>query len=728
MFSRRPNPRFNRGRIATVAGSAAPPATGVTELISLSSEIYASGYGDSIANTSILRRSNPVTQLTDANNGTQFMAWHKQLPKTIVLAKRTLTAGTWGAWTVVETGITPTTADDSHNFLSLMPDSDGDVLVAGDMHGVEINWQRIVGGDLTGFAWAAAPIEVGATDEASVTYPMFVRLPTGDVLFLYRDGASGDGKLVLKKWNRATNTLTFVAVLVDGNIDSQSFYPHVPHYDEARGRLHIMGCWRRTTAVSTNHDQIHFYLTSADGWASVSALKMDGTSQTLPVTIANAAYAKVIAENVGLTNVGSIVINSQGYPRGFTYRDPGDGFSQVYMLAWNGSSWDEYYVPGNVLEQNAIPFSVVDIGSTVDYTAFSMYRAVCDGTTDRIIVLGRTDSEGSGVWAYISEGDLTEWTRKQIDATNVGFWFACEDDQIWKQRGEIHMFHQRCGFPAEGSIGAQSVKLLEFRPQSAEYTYTAPTALFDASGYGTLVADLAPMVGGQRARGTVDADQYKITATLNRLNAEVMCTPPALSDALTYDWDYFGSRRAGMIGTSVGVDFMYGAPATFLAAVNGAATNVPFVWIGVLRVTANPGAGARYWSICQSTTSYMAVGTTAAGLPTFERRVGGASVKQYTGSAGNMPTGSDIVVTAVFNGSTGYMRVNGVQQGAAVDMTFGTISAWTVYSENCRRRSSNDLLSDAVHGRRFIFAGTIPDASGISAIESGLASEYGITF
>ena len=47
-------------------------------------------------------------------------------------------------------------------------------------------------------------------NETSVTYPQFLTLPNGDLLFLYRVGASGGGNTFLNRWSLASQTWTNV--------------------------------------------------------------------------------------------------------------------------------------------------------------------------------------------------------------------------------------------------------------------------------------------------------------------------------------------------------------------------------------------------------------------------------------------------------------------------------------------------------------------------------------
>ena len=46
--------------------------------------------------------------------------------------------------------------------------------------------------------------------ESSVTYPQFLTLPNGDLLFLYRVGASGGGNTLLNHWSLSSQTWTNV--------------------------------------------------------------------------------------------------------------------------------------------------------------------------------------------------------------------------------------------------------------------------------------------------------------------------------------------------------------------------------------------------------------------------------------------------------------------------------------------------------------------------------------
>jgi hypothetical protein len=700
---------------------------GVSELIE-KLELVTNAYAESIANASLLRQDLD----TDPVTGNDHFAYHADNAPSILSGLVTL--GTITPEGVVTTDVSAvvTDAQDSHNFFSLMTDGAGDLLLSGDMHGGDMHWARLTGGSINFTAWATPPIESGATDEASVTYPKHAaRLANGDVLFFFRDGGSGEANLVLKKWIAATDTLVAVngagSIIVDGE-GAESFYPHVP-YLTADGDILIGGCWRVTTDLNTNHDQIFARLSSSDGWDTCTATKADGSAQTLPITRANADTAAVIAQNTGLTNVGSITVNAAGHPIMWSFRDPGDGISQLFALRWDGAAWNNHWIPDDPQLQSGIPFSYVGVTGGANTTPFSSPRAICDGVTDRTIILMRSDSVGTGVYALICErSDLTQWVWHLLDSTDVGFWFGAESPTAWRTLGEIRTTVQRCKFPAEATIGPQTLSRLRFRPKSAAYEYTAPTALFDPDDYAGCVAYAAPRVGGLTVYGKADdADIDKVLAVKDARDQSALYVQATRSDAPSLVWDHFGARKGGVLFVSANSDFMLSTDATTLAALNG--TNVPLFLCTVVQFS-NVTAAQCYWGAGDtggSNTKYMRVGITAAGLTTFERRVGGGAVKQYTGSSA-LVAGTKYVISAVFDGTNGYMRVNGVQQGAAVDMTFATASTWTHLSYGVRRRTaSNDLYFDGYKGAEPVYT-TIPSAANIAAIENALAAEHGITF
>ncbi len=85
---------------------------------------------------------------------------------------------------------------DAHDAISLGVDGAGILHVLGRARGLAPLRARTSPGSLE----MSDPIAMTGEDEAEVTYPQFQELADGDLLFVYRDGVSGDGDVMLDRW------------------------------------------------------------------------------------------------------------------------------------------------------------------------------------------------------------------------------------------------------------------------------------------------------------------------------------------------------------------------------------------------------------------------------------------------------------------------------------------------------------------------------------------------
>ncbi len=79
---------------------------------------------------------------------------------------------------------------DSHNTLQVVVPADGTLHVAGNFHAEPLFYANGVAKDLS----TLKPAKMIGREENRATYPRFLRGPSGELLFLYRNGGSGDGK------------------------------------------------------------------------------------------------------------------------------------------------------------------------------------------------------------------------------------------------------------------------------------------------------------------------------------------------------------------------------------------------------------------------------------------------------------------------------------------------------------------------------------------------------
>ena len=189
--------------LALAASAGASPelrAAGTARLLPIAGD----GYAGSSVNVVAGLQNTLVTE-----KGVQYAAFYAA-DATLVLARRDVGSD---AWTTVRTGLRGTVAD-AHNTVAIAVDGAGVLHVAWDHHGGPLNYRR---GTAPGSLELGPAEKMTARREDRVTYPSFLRLPDGDLLFLYRDGSSGRGDLVLHRYDVETRRWSPVqARLVDG--------------------------------------------------------------------------------------------------------------------------------------------------------------------------------------------------------------------------------------------------------------------------------------------------------------------------------------------------------------------------------------------------------------------------------------------------------------------------------------------------------------------------------
>ena len=86
-----------------------------------------------------------------------------------------------------------------------MVDGDGYLHMSWDHHGHPLRYCR---SKEPGSLELTEKMPMTGKKEGRVTYPEFYRLPDGNLLFLYRDGASGRGNLMMNHYDLTTKKWT----------------------------------------------------------------------------------------------------------------------------------------------------------------------------------------------------------------------------------------------------------------------------------------------------------------------------------------------------------------------------------------------------------------------------------------------------------------------------------------------------------------------------------------
>lgn len=168
---------------------------------------------------------------------------------------------------------------DSHNSIVMAVDPEGNLHVAGNMHNNGLTYYRTrTPGDVSSLEQVTA---MTGRDEDRCTYPLFLPLADGRLLFRYRTGESGDGDWITNAYDAATKTWRrhVDTLLLDGE-GKRNAYPLAPVMGPD-GFYHISWVWRESPDCSTNHDLCHARSRDLVRWETAA-----GTALSLPITLA----------------------------------------------------------------------------------------------------------------------------------------------------------------------------------------------------------------------------------------------------------------------------------------------------------------------------------------------------------------------------------------------------------------------------------------------------------
>jgi hypothetical protein len=248
-------------------------------------------------------------------DGYQYAAYWNTGPR-VILARR---AGGVGEWAKIELDPDYTgRSEDAHNTISLgVSPSDGRLHVSFDHHGSELRYVRSVAGlvdSSSGVPWETESFEartnrLGGLTITQVTYPRFITLPDGRLLFEYRYGASGSGDQIL--WEYEAGVWTQLGAYIRGIAEGENAYPHSIEYHD--GRLHVTWCWRESSDAATNHDLLYIY-SDDDGrtWRKNDG-SLAGTTATDPIEPSTAGIVVwPIAQRRGLINQEHMIVDAAG--------------------------------------------------------------------------------------------------------------------------------------------------------------------------------------------------------------------------------------------------------------------------------------------------------------------------------------------------------------------------------------------------------------------------------
>jgi hypothetical protein len=419
---------------------------------------------------------------------------------TIWVARRTVGTKKWEVFRTGDPSVGPAfTANaitDDHDTIAFGIDGEGYMHLSWGMHNSGTNSAGTVNGDgLYHYARSTAPvtgtnaITFGADthnltgNETEVTYPQFLTMPNGDLLYFYRvggaGGGSGNGNSYWNRYSLATHTWSNVLVsgttpvpLIDGISYSYNGYPNMPCMD-ANGNLYVAWTWRYSPAFETN-ENIAFAKSSDFGvtwkrWSNGSTytlpLAEKYVSGTTPSTNNVAEQVLNIAQNSSLINQAGMCLDDQGVPVLATWWAPG-AFSTNTGSTGSGNNQRQYMIAfpsssGTTWTTRQVSNRTLDAASFIDTSATYVRDlgrpvALCD-KQGRILVLYRDNHNSGGLTVAYSQTRATDpnrlvWTTLELSGTNLGALEPVVDLARWQRDNVLEVIHQSSKYTAHNGL------------------------------------------------------------------------------------------------------------------------------------------------------------------------------------------------------------------------------------------------------------------------------------
>lgn len=401
------------------------------------------GWARNTINATIFRQNSLTT------HGDRQYAAYYGADSQVMLARRTLGDATWE---VVRTRYDGNT-NDAHNCISIGVDGKGYLHMSWNHHGHPLHYVRSVAPDSLELT---EPMPMTGQYENAVTYPEFFNLANGDLVFMYRDGASGNGLTMLNRYDVATGRWSVVQhPLISGGGTCNAYTNQIAI--DKKGRWHLSWNWRETGDVATNHDLC--YAVSDDEGQTWK--KSTGEVYDLPINPATAEIVWAIPQRRELINQCTMTIDRKGRPMIATYWREADSEVPQFRLVWNdGERWRMSQVT-----QRTTPFSLSGGGTR----SIPISRPKLAATKDGRVLMFFRDSERSGraSVAVSHDAQYKDWEYFDLTEEDLGRWEPTFDRALWESQGLIHLFVMKVG-QGDGEtledVAAQPISVVEWKP------------------------------------------------------------------------------------------------------------------------------------------------------------------------------------------------------------------------------------------------------------------------
>ncbi len=490
----------------------------------------------------------------------QFVTWYgrhqydaaAKYNNTIWIGRRTLGSSAWEVFR--HPVFTANTITDGHDVISYGIDGDGYMHVSWGMHGDAFHYARSIA-PVTG----TEPIVLGADTtmtgrENTVTYPQFLKLPDGDLLFLFREVASGNGDTFLNRYDTATRTWDNVHrsgntqlpfIKGTGWTPNYNAYPNMPQLGGADGDdLLLTWCWRYEPVGGDSPANENGYQTNnnfAFGRSPDAGLtwqRHDGTPYVLPVSrdgesgdpATAAEHIMNIPEGSSLINQASMCLDAAGNPVIASWWAPeaaAGNHRRQYMVVFR----DEV----GVWQKRAVSNRTLDpAGTKYDESAVRNLGRPIVVTDDsgRIIVAYRDNASTNGLTVVHSLPQAEDpqrlvWIQLDLSSANLGNYEPIIDNELWDRERKLHFLYQAAegeGYTAPANT-ASRFSILEWDAASYFAHRPQPQVAF-AADEATLRIASEPS-WGYRLWSSTDLTEWEVVETREGTGEDLTFTHPA---------------------------------------------------------------------------------------------------------------------------------------------------------------------------------------------------------
>jgi hypothetical protein len=241
----------------------------------------------------------------------QYVAYYDE-NRDITIARRNLNQRSWDY--ARPSGMSPVFTDkatstrtgwDSHNYIAMGFDGAGHIHLTGNMHADPLLYFRTDRpGDIHSFKRLD---RLTGSREEHVTYPRYHNTAQGELIFVYRDGYSGNGADLWNIYDTASQTWRRLldTPLADGRepINGQTANAYiVGPVKGPDGWFHIAWVWRDTYHCETNHSLSYARSRDLLRWEDST-----GRPLTLPITRLTGEVVDPIPVNGGIINNNTLI-------------------------------------------------------------------------------------------------------------------------------------------------------------------------------------------------------------------------------------------------------------------------------------------------------------------------------------------------------------------------------------------------------------------------------------